>query len=320
VALLLLGQVAEDDREETELEILLGMARLVRKGLRERPIHYRFDAEYEGHSNTSLDTWIASVGSIQKEIASGKLQKTVLARASMLSANKPFDRETIMKRLAGDAPHSFLFLRGADDHTAFLGATPELLFRVTNDHLRVESLAGTRPRGKTPKEDARLAEELVTSEKERGEQLLVTDHLARCMTELCEDVRVDAAPEIRRFSNLQHLHSAMDGRLRREVSLDQVLKTLHPTPATCGSPTQPALKLIRKLEPSPRGLYAGVVGWVDQNYAEFAVAIRSALVNGAEAHVYAGAGIVAESVAEEEYEECALKMSVMHRALVEALH
>ena len=157
------------------------------------------------------------------------------------------------------------------------------------------------------------------SGKERSEQQHVTDHLSRSMRELCDEVRMDATPAVHRLSMMQHLLTTVDGRLRRDVSLDQVLRSLHPTPATCGSPTEEALSLIRELEPNPRGLYAGAVGWVDTQGAEFAVAIRSALVGSNDALIYAGAGIVAESVAEEEYNECTLKMSVMRKALIEAL-
>jgi isochorismate synthase len=309
VELLVLDAVDDDEEMETVMELLLEEAKDLKRGWRRREKPQT--AIYHLERDFTEDKWAKAVLEIQQSIAGNQVQKAVLAQSLLIKSSLSFNHERIMRDLANEAPNSYVFYHGLNESTAFLGASPERLFRLKGNHLQVDSLAGTRPRGQTPEDEQRFATELIESKKERREQHLVTDHLAQCMTELCDNIRVDSAPAIRRFGAVQHLLSSMEGTLRPKVSLDTILKTLHPTPATCGSPINTARELIRKLEPTPRGLYAGAVGWVSLEEAEFAVAIRSALIRNNEARVYAGAGIVADSVPEEEYQECSLKQSLM---------
>jgi menaquinone-specific isochorismate synthase len=253
-------------------------------------------------------------------ITSGQIQKIVLSRNLRITADRFFNGPEIMRRLAQNSQESYLFyLALAPDHI-FLGASPERLFRLQKSILKVDSLAGTKPRGKTPEEDFEFARQLLADPKELHEQQIVTNHLSECMQSLCESVDKPSAPTIRRLNTVQHLFTAVQGRVHPQMTMDKILRTLHPTPATCGSPVDKARELIRKVEPEPRGLYTGTLGWVDTQDAEFCVAIRSALLRGERAFLYAGAGIVADSIAEKEYDECTLKMSVMRRGVEEPLH
>jgi len=257
--------------------------------------------------------WDAAVRSARDTIRAGEMSKVVLARAVELEANSVFDIASVLGRLA-EVTDSCLFACGTREGM-FLGASPERLFRLDGDILSADSLAGTRPRGRSEREDAALAAELLESSKEQGEQRQVTGFLAERLGVLCDGAHVEPL-HIAKFKTVQHLRSKVYGRLRAGVGPDDVLTALHPTPAVCGNPRLNALGWIREHEPVPRGLYAGAIGWISADAAEFAVAIRSALVTGSRAHLFAGAGIVADSDPEREWEETEWKMKVMMRALV----
>jgi isochorismate synthase len=220
----------------------------------------------------------------------------------------------VLERLSWQSPGSFLFAHHNRVGT-FLGASPERLFRVEERRIQTDSLAGTRALGRTTEETERLSGELLRSEKDRAEQDVVTRFLTDALLSYCEHVSADAEPSVIRTSALQHLHSRVSGDLRTGASLDDLLSALHPTPAVCGLPREAARSLIQNLEYTPRGLYAGAVGYVDIKSAEFAVAIRSALVRENRVHLFAGAGIVDGSDPASEWLETAHKLTPMLRAL-----
>ena len=268
------------------------------------------------HSLFSREEWRKAVRSIQAEIARGALQKVVLSRQVTLETRESMDSSSILEALSRDAEDCILFAYHQPGAGVFLGASPEGLFRVRQRHLTVDSLAGTRPRGKTPEEDERLAHELSHSPKDRREQELVTKHLLASLQEYCDHIHTEKTPQVRRLSSVQHLHTSIAARLRAETSLDDLLNTLHPTPATCGLPVARARELIAELEPEPRGLYAGVIGWISTDEAEFAVMIRSGLIRGNTARLFGGAGIVTESDPDAEFDECEWKMEPLRCALL----
>jgi menaquinone-specific isochorismate synthase len=196
----------------------------------------------------------------------------------------------------------------------FLGASPERLFALNGDKLTTESLAGTRPRGRTDREDRKLADALLESEKERREHDIVREFIASRLNALCAAHETDQ-PAVRKLATVQHLYTTLRGTLRHGVGPDEVLDALHPTPAVCGDPRDVAGELIRRLEATPRGYYAGAIGWVDAGRAEMAVAIRCGLVKGKRAIVFAGAGIVAGSDPDAEWDETENKMRPYLQAL-----
>jgi isochorismate synthase len=178
------------------------------------------------------------------------------------------------------------------------------------------ALAGSAARGQGEAEDALLAQTLLGHPKERDEHAAVVDRLRDTLGDLCEGLHVSEVPVVMRTVDIQHLHTAMHGRLREPTTILEVAGRLHPTPAVAGLPVDAALDWIRSAEALDRGWYAGAVGWVDRGGdGEFAVAIRSALVTGQTAFVFAGCGIVAGSDPEREYEESQIKMRPMLRAL-----
>jgi len=268
----------------------------------------------DGARTFSKTEWMKAVQEIRVQIAAGAVSKVVLARDSVRITSSPLCAGFVLEELASSAKDCYLFAHRSGSST-FLGASPERLFRLEGNAVETESLAGTRPRGKSAEEDERLAQELLQSAKDSGEQNIVTQFIRQALTGLCVTVSDDPEPNVRKLAALQHLQTRLHGELKEDVTPDDVLRALHPTPAVCGMPRDAAREMIAELEPTPRGLYAGAIGWIEAERAEFAVAIRSALLRENIARVFAGAGIVADSDARAEWKETALKMRPMLAAL-----
>jgi menaquinone-specific isochorismate synthase len=258
--------------------------------------------------------WAEAVDRALQEFQSGPLEKVVLARKSCLELTETITPFALVEILAGGAPACFHFcLQPTANSGAFLGASPELLFRREGTRLESEAVAGTRPRSLDTVEDERLESQLLKMSKEQLEHRLVVDSLETTFRELCADFSQDTAPSVLKLSRVQHLRTAFSGELKDGVGDDAILRAFHPTPATCGSPCAAAARFIAVNELFDRGWYAGPVGFVSRDEAEFAVAIRSMLWLGRKTHVYAGAGIVDGSESEREWSELEDKIAgVLH--------
>ena len=258
--------------------------------------------------------WAEAVDRALQEFQSGPLEKVVLARKSCLELTETITPFALVEILAGGAPACFHFcLQPTANSGAFLGASPELLFRREGARLESEAVAGTRPRSLDTVEDERLESQLLKMSKEQLEHRLVVDSLETTFRELCADFSQDTAPSVLKLSRVQHLRTAFSGELKDGVGDDAILRAFHPTPATCGSPCAAAARFIAVNELFDRGWYAGPVGFVSRDEAEFAVAIRSMLWLGRKTHVYAGAGIVDGSESEREWSELEDKIAgVLH--------
>jgi isochorismate synthase len=194
----------------------------------------------------------------------------------------------------------------------FVGATPERLVRLEERTVRTDCLAGSTRRGATHDEDRSLGEALLADRKERHEHALVVRALHDALLPFCSQVHAPETPTLLRMPNVQHLYTPLEGILKEEGDIFGLVERLHPTPATGGLPREMACSVLRTYECFDRGWYAGPVGWVDgRGGGEFVVAIRSALLKGCEASLYAGCGIVAGSDPEREYEESCLKLRPM---------
>jgi len=250
------------------------------------------------------------------------LSKVVLAHAVEVRRGRAFSPAALLAELGRLHPGCFLFaVRPAPGAAVFLGASPERLARVeegADGVRRVGSgaLAGSAPRGATPEEDDALGRRLLASAKDLDEHAIVGDMIAHALAPLCLRVEHGGAPALERLRNVQHLFTPVSGVLRPGRGIFDAVAALHPTPAVGGMPRDRALAAIRELEREPRGLYAGVVGWADlTGRGDSAVAIRSALVDGDRARVFAGGGIVATSDPDVEVEETRLKMAAVLEAL-----
>ncbi|HUL51951.1 MAG TPA: isochorismate synthase [Opitutaceae bacterium] len=250
-------------------------------------------------------------------IAAGELSKIVLARCVELTAAAALHPLKVLNGLRQRFPDCYAFSFANGRGQSFIGASPERLLRVQGGTLLTEALAGSAPRGRTASEDAALGGALLHGEKDLREQRLVLESIVRRLAPLGVTPDFPAKPALLRLANVQHLQTPVRAVLAPGVRLLEVLARLHPTPAVGGSPREAAGARIRELEGFPRGLYAGPVGWIDhQGGGEFLVGIRSALVDGCRAQVYAGAGIVAGSEPEKEFAETELKFQALRDALL----
>jgi len=259
--------------------------------------------------------WLAAVEEVVAAIRAGRLEKAVLARTVQAHAPGGFVPETALRFLREHYRDCYVFAvaRGG---ACFLGATPERLVRLQGGQVEVACLAGSIARGRTEGEDARLGDELLSSAKNRHEHLVVLEAIKSGLAPLCRELTAAEEPVLLKFANVQHLYTPVRAHAAAGVSIFELAERLHPTPAMGGHPKNEALHLIRRLESCDRGWYAGPIGWIDgKGEGEFAVAIRSALVDGEDAWLYAGCGIVADSDPESEYEESCLKLRPMLAAL-----
>lgn len=250
-------------------------------------------------------------------VRTGAFRKIVLARAQDLIATEPLHPLRVLNGLRQRFPDCYAFSVANGRGASFIGASPERLVRVSQGVLETEALAGSARRGASASEDAALATELRQSEKNLREQRFVLESIVRRLTPLGLKLEYPENPDIKRLANVQHLHTPVRAVLPEGVRLLDALARLHPTPAVGGTPRESALARIRDLEGFPRGLYAGAIGWLNaRNGGEFLVGIRSALVEGATARVYAGAGIVDGSEPEKEFAETELKFEALRAALL----
>ncbi|PXA02896.1 isochorismate synthase [Coraliomargarita sinensis] len=247
-----------------------------------------------------------------ESIREGEFEKIVLARGIELEADGPWQPLDALNRLRERFGSCFTFSYGGGSGRSFIGATPERLLQIRDGQLLTEAIAGSAPRGRNAGEDAACARGLLDSEKDLREHACVRDSILRRLEQVGIEGIADASPRILPLANVQHLHTPIHAEVGESVHLLEVLSELHPTPAVGGTPREAAVPRIRELEQMDRGLYAGVVGWFNHlNEGEMVVGIRSALIDGKRAKLYAGAGIVEGSDAEKEARETELKLNAL---------
>jgi anthranilate synthase component 1 len=254
-------------------------------------------------SNRTQEQFEAMVRAGKEHIASGDILQVVLSQRLTM----PFDSDAfgLYRRLRVVSPSPYLYYLDFVDHQ-LVGASPELLVQVESGVVRTRPIAGTRPRGTNEPEDLSLAAELQADEKERAEHLMLVD-LAR------NDVGRVSAPgtvavtnfmEVERFSHVMHLVSDVTGRLNEGCTPYDALRAAFPAGTVSGAPKIRAMEIIAELEEDRRGPYAGAVGFIGKGGdMETAITIRTGVVKDGALHVQAGAGIVADSVPENEYVE-----------------
>jgi menaquinone-specific isochorismate synthase len=249
-------------------------------------------------------------------IQAEKLQKQVVAHAIEVEHSSEFRRSVALPRLRSRYPDCYIFSFSGKNQNHFIGASPERLLSIRQGRLVTDALAGSAPRGAIPEDDLRLGQQLLNTQKEQREHQLVLDFIVERLTAEGLSPRFSTPPGLLRLSNIQHLHTPICADLPRQTSPLTLVEALHPTPAVAGVPTQAACELIRREEECDRGLYAAPLGWVDPHgNGEFIVGIRSALIQGDRARLYAGAGIVAGSDPEQELSEIQLKLQALADAL-----
>lgn len=259
--------------------------------------------------------WKETIRGLVKDLETDQLQKVVLARELRLKFDRPLSTSTIIQRLLIEQKDSYVFAfeSGKD---CFVGASPERLVKKQGDELLSASVAGSIARGETVEEDHLLGETLLNDKKNIIEHQFVVQMIREAMEKVCDTVEIPSSPILMKMRDIQHLYTPVVGTINAQSTLLQVVELLHPTPALGGFPKEAALKKIREVEELDRGFYAGPIGWIDANRnGEFAVAIRSALIQENEASLFAGCGIVKDSNPESEYVETKIKFRPMLSAL-----
>lgn len=301
----------DDPLEEAEALAQLGEQVLAAEA---RPRLEASPAPVITHELRPAAEWQADVANAACAVAQGELEKVVLARAVQLESTRAFQAGRALRHLAAHYHGCYIFAV-AHGERCFLGATPEQLLRLRNGEVRTMSLAGSIRRGKTPEEDRLLGETLLESVKDRSEHAVVVRAMVEALYETCSSLNVSET-SLLKLGNIQHLCTLITGELADGQTLLDLVEHLHPTPAVGGRPRDLALNWIRQYEKLDRGWYAGPVGWVNaRGDGEFAVALRSALLHGERATLFAGCGIMADSDPQREYAESTLKLKPMLAAL-----
>lgn len=311
------GVVAEDadvDRETAALEAVLDA---LAKGTDPR----RLSADRSNEIATATragdlppqERWREAVAATRADVRAGRVEKAVLARA--VRVRGPSSVERALSVLTTRFPTSTIFAVSRGE-ACFIGATPESLVRLSGGAVVVSCVAGTALRDDDPERDAARARDLATSDKERDEHDIVVRSVRAALAPLCDAVSASEPPRVVAHPNVWHLASEVRGRPRPGTDLLHLASALHPTPAVCGSPRDEARQILAEREPFERGWYAGALGWVDaRGEGELSVALRSALVAGDEAWLFAGCGIVAGSDPDAELAESEAKLRPMLEAL-----
>ncbi|GAC1564699.1 MAG: isochorismate synthase [Ktedonobacteraceae bacterium] len=270
------------------------------------------------HEVRPASEWMKMVETIGEMIQHGAFEKVVLARDIQVELNNSagaLDIGIILLRLRESYPAAYVFAVQRGERF-FVGATPERLARVRDGQIQTMALAGTARRGENEEEDELLGAELLQSEKNNSEHAIVVVMVEEALKNHCTNVYVSAIPQLLKLKNVQHLKTPITGELIPGRCILDVMADLHPTPAVGGFPRLAALEAIRNTEKLDRGWYAGPLGWIGANgQGEFAVALRSGLVDSSKATLFAGCGIVSNSDPQAEYAESCLKFEVMLRGL-----
>ena len=262
----------------------------------------------------STDAWKERVSQAIARIEKNGVDKVVLARDLVATASTDIDPRPILTKLAAEYPSTWTF---AVD--GLVGATPELLLRLSKGMVTSRVLAGTIPKTGDDAKDLALAASLARSSKDLEEHEYAVRSVAEALEPFCSSTNVPESPFVLHLANVMHLATDVTGALiksKQRVDAFSLLKSLHPSAAVCGTPRNIAFDIIDEIEGMNRGRYAGPVGWIDASGdGELGIALRTGQISGREIRIYAGCGIVAGSNPEKELEESAAKMIPMKSAL-----
>ena len=270
---------------------------------------------FEFHSNFTKAEYLAAVSTIKNYIAEGDVMQVVLAQD--FSANfdhDPFDLYEAIRELN---PSPYVYYLNLDE-CQIVGASPEILVRLENQEVTLRPMAGTRKRGKNLVEDKSNQSELLNDPKEIAEHLMLIDLGRNDVGRVSEigSVKVTAKMIVEKYSHVMHIVSNVVGRLISGLNYFDVLKAALPAGTLSGAPKIRAMEIIHELEPSSRGIYGGAIGYIGWNgNMDTAIAIRTAVIKDKTIHVGAGAGVVADSVPENEWLECRQKSKVFMDAM-----
>ncbi len=270
-------------------------------------------------SRTAPADYRAAVERAREEICAGEAFQVVLSqRFEMAPAPDPL---AVYRVLRAANPSPYMYLLRLPDGTDVVGSSPEAHVKVAGGRALMRPIAGSRPRGSSPQDDARLAGELLADPKECSEHVMLVDLARNDLSRVCRPGSVEVVDlmSVERFSHIMHIVSTVVGDLRADATAFDALTATFPAGTLSGAPKPRAMEIIEALEPTRRGLYGGVVGYFDvAGDLDSAIAIRTALIRAGVAYVQAGAGIVADSDPATEHAECLHKAGAVLQAIASA--
>ncbi len=268
-------------------------------------------------AKTSRQEYVSAVSQAQEYIAAGHIYQVNLAQRFSTVMEEAVDLYPLYQRLREESPAP-MACYGQLGQVELLCSSPETFLKMSSQLVETRPIKGTSPRFADPEQDNLSAYQLMSSEKEKAELLMITDLLRNDLGQVCEygSVMVDELLSVEKLEQVYHMVSTVKGTLRDEVSHLQVLQRCLPGGSITGAPKLRAMQVIDELEPCKRGLYTGVAGYLGHNgESQFNIIIRSLIREGDQIHYHVGAGIVADSVPEKEYEETLVKAEGIRRAL-----
>jgi len=259
----------------------------------------------------SPEEWLQRVSRAVSDIHRGRMEKLVLTRRIQVRRDRPIRPEQLLDWLGTHYPTcTQIAITGR--RGTLVASSPERLVSLRGDRLVSDAVAGTAPRGESDSADRHLGGTLQASRKTQREHRLVVDEVLQALAPLCSGVSAPSQPMLMKLPRVQHLWSPVHARARPGVSLLQLAERLHPTSAVGGIPRAEALAWLAQHEPEPRGWYTGALGWVDAGGdGDLCIILRCALIQGQQARLFAGSGIVAQSNPEEELRETEWKLQTM---------
>lgn len=270
-------------------------------------------------SNMTADEYHAMVLKAKDYIVAGDVIQAVLSQRFSAETEVPAVQLYRALRLLNPSPYMYFLKIGEQ---ALVGSSPEIMVRLTGSRVELRPIAGTRPRGSTEQEDRRLADELLSDEKEKAEHVMLVDLGRNDVGRVAEtgSVQVRESMTIERYSHVMHIVSHVEGILRKDCDAMDVIKATFPAGTLTGAPKVRAMEIINELEPEPRGSYGGALGYISYDGSmDFAITIRTMDVSGGTVAIQAGAGIVFNSDPQREFEETCHKAKGMQKAVEMAI-
>ena len=321
VAETLTAVVLAEDTEEGKMQALEKAAELIRRAMQKvEKVAEKKEIIRDGiicKKSDTLESYSAKVERIKHYIREGHIFQTVLSqRWTVETGQDGFDLYKELREL-NPSPYLYYFNFGSFE---VIGSSPEMLVKQQGKRVFTCPIAGTRPRGKTPEQDEALKQELLADEKERAEHVMLVDLARNDMGRISEfgTVKVTEYMKVRNYSHVMHIVSMVEGRKKGSYHPFDLLASFLPAGTLSGAPKIRAMEIIEELEDVRRGLYGGATGYVDfSGDMDFCITIRTMVKKGRNVYLQAGAGIVADSVPENEYNECCNKVMALARTLME---
>ena len=255
-----------------------------------------------------FDHWVSLINKATETIKHGNLQKVVLSKKITINTEEENSYKDLIFQLKNKSRNEYKLLWALSNSECFVCISPERLFKIDHNRVYIDSLAGTTTRGEDNQTDEILGNQLLSSKKNLKEHRFVTKMIQETLSIFCSSTAIFKNESLLKLSHIQHIHSIIEGNLKNETSIFDLLNALHPTPAVGGLPQTKAQNFIIDNENFERGLYSAPTGIIGPEDAEFLVGIRCAHYHQKQVDIYGGVGIVEESKANEEWLEANEKM------------